>query len=121
MEKYSFINYSVNLWWKRCSFSNWFLLKIFSKFLGYISSDLILLELIQVIEQKSRYIVYSKIVIALECQEVYYGIVKKIITTNNIVGEGDREIVAIRNAIRKVLIVIELQLKQGYPIRKLIY
>ena len=43
-----------------------------------------LLELIQVIEQKSRHISNGKIEIALDYRDVYYKVVKQILMTNHI-------------------------------------
>ena len=68
---------------------------------------MILLELIQVIKRKSRHIEQGKIIIALDYQEVYQGILKKIMKTNSIVSDGGGKIAAIRDTVSKVSIVIE--------------
>ena len=73
----------------------------------------ILLELIQVIEWKSRHISNKKIEIALDCYDVYYKVVKQILTINYIVGDRGGEIAVIRKAIEKASIMIELHLKKA--------
>jgi len=47
--------------------------------------------------------------------------VKKIIKTNSIVGDRGGKIAAIRDAVSKASIIIEFQLKQGYPKKKPTY
>ena len=84
-----------------------------------LAEVIILLELIQVIEQKSRYISNGKIEIALDYRKVYCKIIKQILTTTHIVGDGGGEIAAIRKAIKKASITIELHLKKGNPKRNL--
>ena len=71
----------------------------------------ILLELVQVIVKKSKHIQHRKIIIALDCYEVYWRIVKKIMKTICIVGDRGGEIAAIRDAISNAIIEIEFQLK----------
>ena len=72
-----------------------------------------LLELIQVIEWKSRHISNGKIEIALDYRNVYHKVVKQILITNHIVRDEGGEIAAIRKAIKKASITIELHLKKG--------
>jgi len=82
---------------------------------------IMLLELIQVIEWKSRHISSGKIVIALDCREVYRKVVKQIYKTNHIVCDGRGEIAAIKEAISRTSILIEINLKKEYPKRKPIF
>ena len=73
-----------------------------------MAEAIILLELVQVIEWKSRYISNGKIVIALDCREVYYKDIKEIVKTNHIIRNGDRELAAIKQGIKRASIIIKL-------------
>ena len=69
---------------------------------------ILLLELVQVIEWKSRHISNRKIVLALDYQEVHYKAIKEIVKINHIIGDGGGEIAVIKKVIERVSIMIEL-------------
>ena len=52
---------------------------------------------------------------------MYCKAIKEIVKINHIIGDRGREIAAIKEAIERVSITIELQLKQGYPKEKSTY
>ena len=80
-----------------------------------VAEAVVLLELVKVIASKSRNIREGKIIIALDCREVYKSIVNKIFKSTKLVGDGGGEIALIRKAISTATIQIEFQLKRGHP------
>ena len=62
---------------------------------------LILLELIKVIEKKSRHIIDRKIIISIDCREEWKKIVKNIMKISYIISDRGEEIIAIKKLISK--------------------
>ena len=79
-----------------CLLSNKTYYKKWKENLNVLVEAITLLELAQVIEWKSRYISNGKIIIALDCREVYHKVVKEIIKINHIIWNGGRELAVIK-------------------------
>ena len=91
------------------------------KILYYISTTLksnpyllVLLELIKVIEKKSRHINQGKIIIGFDHRKSHNKIIKDMKNTSDYVQEAGTEIVMIKKEIKKIEFKIEITYIKSY-------
>jgi len=73
-----------------------------------------LLELLKVIEKKSRYILNRKIKIGFDNKKGYNKIVNRIYKLNVYVQEAGAEVVMIKKVLKKIKFDIEISLEKGH-------
>ena len=73
-----------------------------------------LLELLEILEQKGRYINYGKVIISFNNRLVHRRILQEVYKPNSFAQDVGAEIAQIRWLIKKIAFEIELELIRGY-------